>query len=445
MWYRNCTRRELLDLLLAPLSEKMLSADYVSSLPKSISIKDNILLGWRRDPAIHVDLPCLAVVGDKDLPDLLALVNASPQAPTPFTSFCRLVSKSDFLAYGDSVGLDLVAPDLSPFISLSYAEALLHAEGQIKLADVSPAICERTLSLTWAKAMSKKIPFEQLANLTDAWIEAYLLSSDPHRNTRAQETVSALFPVLRMLTELQLGLSAASAESELCLALMEQAKDRQETAWLSLTRNSLPEPVSIAAIGEATREQRGAFFQQAVRLGASPFVLAFLATQISPGSLDHMELTISQKDPSIVFWYAALASLVRPQAVMTLYGGQGLRLQRIASRDTNFEQNPQCDISISELRVLARIGFESLAKKVQHANEISIELVPLISGTFRFPAKLGRSSDGNEHEREAREKFYQDRTRDRLLSIARMLEDLAHTGGLDSDSNEYRTKRSTRR
>lgn len=91
------------------------------------------------------------------------------------------------------------------------------------------------------------------------------------------------------------------------------------------------------------------------------------------------------------------------------------------------------------------VRFRRNSTKLQHASEISIELVPLINGTFRFPAKSGRSSDSNEHEREAREKFYQDRTRDRLLSIARMLEDLAHTSGLDSDSLDYRAKKNTRR
>lgn len=424
MWYRNCSRKELLEIVLSPNRERHPNAEYLRSLPDFGKAKDVILLAWERDPLVHAELPCLAVLPEKDLIDTVAALNASPQAPSPFTSFCRLLSREEFAEYQNSDSLDLSSEDVSPFIALSYVEALLHADGQAKFADLSPAVCNRTLSLSWAKAIARRVPFSQLPRLIEAWIDTYVLTGTPEKGSKAKFTIASLTPILTTLTQLQFGGSASGIELELCRAVASRAKEQQEEIWARLRAN-LSEVPTIAGIAEATREERASFFQTAAQKNAPALVLGFLASQISPGSLDHLELAMRQSNPQIGFWYAAFAALWRPAAIVSGQGGQGARLLRLAGRPFELTNSPQCDISHTELRVLIRAGLDQLARKLEHSGEMIVELVPLVTCAFRFPGRANRSAESVDLDRASRQKIAQERLRDRLLHISRTLEDLA--------------------
>lgn len=445
MWYRLVNRKELMDFFLSPFGERSDSKiSFSTSIPKSFATNDSILLGWGKNPSKHPSLPCLAVTNDADLPDLLAYLNANPQGPSPITAFCRFISKEDFLEYSEPSLFDLESPHLTPFIALSYVESLVLSDRQIRLTDLSPAMCQRTLSFTWAKAVAAKVPFNQLGSIVEAWIACYGMTGDNHRAARVEETVSALFSVLRVVTGLLLGSAGESPEESFCRALLDRSKQEQEASWRRLS-SELPGIATLTAISEATREERGQLFQQAVRADARPFVLALLAAQISPGTLDHIEIALAQKDPRVAFWYVALASIARPQAMLSFNGALGLKLERLASRLMPLDSFPECDLSYAELRVVARLGLEHLNKRLQHAGELSVELVPTVTALFRFPSRSGRSAEAYDQERSSRDLVNRERQRDRLLAIARSLEEMAHSQQLDIDYSENNPRKSGQR
>lgn len=434
MWYRSVNRKDVMELFHTPFSERPSGKISVStSIPRSFATSDSILLGWGKNPSKHPSLPCLAVTSDTELRDLLAYLNANPQGPSPITSFCRFLSKDDFFQYSESSLFAIESSQLTPFIALSYAESLVLSDRQIKFTDLSPAMCQRTLSFTWAKAIAAKVPASQLGTLVEAWTSCYSMTSDNHRAARVEETVSALFSVLRVITGLLLGIEGDSPEEIFCRALFERSKQEQEIAWQRLS-SELPGIATLTAISEATREERGQFFQQAVRAEARPFVLALLAAQISPGTLEHIEIVLAQKDPKVAFWYVTLASIVRPQSVLSSNFSLGLKLERLASRSTQLDNYPECDLSYTELRVIARLGLEHLNKRLQHAGELSVELTPLVTALFRFPSRSGRSVEASDQERASRDLMSRERHRERLLSIARTLEEMAYSQQMEFEN-----------
>lgn len=440
MWYRTVTRKELVELFLSPQSDRPGESAFNTSIPKKFGASDSVLLGWGEDPSASAILPCLAVVDDADLADLLALLNANPQGPSPVSAFCRFIGKEHFLQYLEPPPLDFTSPQIAPFIALSFAESLVLSDGQIKLADLGPAICQRTLSFTWAKAIAAKVPFSQLGHLVDSWAEAYAMTSDNQRATKVADSAGALFSVLRVVTELAVGSSSTSPEAAFCRALQDRSKSDQETAWKRLS-SSFSEMPSLTAISEATREERGQIFQHAVRVNADPFTLALLAAQISPGTLDHIEIVQLQRDPRVVYWYTVLAALARPQALLSANGALGRRLERIASRLPTLEDFPECDLSFVELRVLSRLGLEYLSRRLEHAGEMSVELIPLITASFRFPTRGGRSAEASDQEKASKDRYNAERQRDRLLSIARSIEEIAYSQQLDLAPPDSRMKR----
>ncbi|WP_156517011.1 hypothetical protein [Delftia sp. GW456-R20] len=443
MWYSTVNRKEFVEIFSLSLSNRLKkSLKKEPSFSREFELGELLLVGWKENPSEHSSLPCLAVARDSDISNLLALVNSIPQAPSPFTAFCRIIGKKEFLQYGDSLSLDFSQIGLEPLLALSYAEALFLADGQIQLTSLSPAICKRTLSFTWAKAVASKIPITQFGKMVDAWIDVYKMTTDPSRIARLGIMVGAMLPVIHTLSELLLGENKdLSLETEFCRALMDNSKERQELSWKKLAAPFI-EATTLASIAKTTREERSQIFQKAIKSGASPFVTALMATQISPGTLDHIEIMLSHKDPSAVFWYAALAALARPHSVLTTQTSLSLRLERLISQPSGLEDYPQGDLSYSELQVLSRLGLEQLSRYLEHAGEIKIELVPLIVGIFRFSGRSARP-ENNEQDRLTRERQIREQQRENLLSIARMIEELAYSQEIDSKSQVYKNQKST--
>jgi hypothetical protein len=400
MWRTLVNRREFTDLI---LSGQKVSTEAIETeqMFQGVSRADRgAVLYWKENPSFSSAFPVAAVLDDNELESFFAAINASGGAPSPFSAFCRVISTSEATLYTrarPSSGERIV---LQALAGLSYSEAMIHAEGALRPQDLSPAICKRTMAFAWGKALSNGVPIEQLSNLIEGWYETLLLSSPRDRIDAMRRTIGIEVPLLHTAAQLYYGLTADSPITTLCQALIDGDRSQLARHWDSLTKY-LPERVSLAEIESSTREERGSYFQSALRsmsfsssgedIGSA--ICAFLATQISPGTFEHLDILGSRNNPSLVLWYSFMAALQKPRGQLGFNGGLGSRVLRDVERVESFEDRPTGDISLGELRVLARAGLEGVAKRLGHSNEIEVEVIPLVTCSFRFYARQSRQHD----------------------------------------------------
>jgi hypothetical protein len=426
MWYALCSRKEFSEFVLGgrPMFGSTVERD--DDFPPLNFSPDQILLGWNLDPRSGRELPVLAVVDDERLDSTLGLLNSSPSIVSPFTSICRVISTSTARSYWKRNQVSGVSLVMDAMVGLCFAEAIVLSEGQVNFQDLSPAICRRTLSFAWSKALGSAIPHSNFTNLIKGWAEAYAVTSSSTRADSIREKIAAITPILMLAAELYYGLPSSNSVGELCSAIVRGDKQTQESVWKLLCAR-LPETVSLAALGTANREERGSYLQAILKhvyvggandeLGA--IICAFIATQIAPGSLQHMDFLTNYPDSRLLLWYGFFGLLQRPQGGANVAGSPAARVLRDVRRAESFNTGPEADVSIEEFRMLVRADIGSLSKKLGHANEIEIEVVPLVSCTFRFPSRPTKQQELFEAERTS--------------SLGKLMDDMAIAREMDAE------------
>ncbi|WP_219843057.1 hypothetical protein, partial [Xanthomonas arboricola] len=299
MWHANITRRQVLELVLA---------GNTPSTSEVVKISDALIGGhsafdvfWARKPNGAVgDIPVLIVVDDEVLHEAIAMLASSPQAPSPFTAFCRVIARS--LAHllserADGVRIDVI----HGLTGLALAEATIYSAGAVKPIDVSPAACKRTLAFVYGRALTQ-VPVRALPIVVGNWLEAHaVLGVSVPRLDRVSQ---ALLPILNVASRVYLG---SVAEDVLSAAVIEMIEfgEPSESAWKDLSGSHVSVP-TLKFFSEANREQRSAAFQEIVRAlyandhrsvsDEAVASCALAATRISPGTFEHLGLLGAHPD-----------------------------------------------------------------------------------------------------------------------------------------------------
>jgi hypothetical protein len=81
------------------------------------------------------------------------------------------------------------------------------------------------------------------------------------------------------------------------------------------------------------------------------FLLAYLASAVSPGTLDHIQLILPfvRSFPDILLWYGLLAGISSKGSLGRSADELARRVLRELERDSDFLTAPSCDIALSEL------------------------------------------------------------------------------------------------
>src|SRR6185312_12445688 len=98
MWKAYLNRRELLESLLTGAMTKFEHCDDIEGDANSSLDDDQLLAFWISNPSSGNELPVMLVTPDVKLVETLALFASTPQLPSPFSSFCRVISESEFIA-----------------------------------------------------------------------------------------------------------------------------------------------------------------------------------------------------------------------------------------------------------------------------------------------------------------------------------------------------------
>lgn len=398
MWYSIVKRRELLELGQKGKRPPSFFSDLNGALEKYSSEPRTILILWDKNPNLQdSSQPILAAMHRSEINEFLAAVNSIPSGSTPFTAFCRVLSTDDARELSGNQDDEKRNVVIQALVGLSFSESMAHAGGKIQAAELTPAICKRTIAYAWAKALSSYVSADYLERLSDLWLEALSLSGNGDKIDFMQSTIFSLTPIFDIAARICRNNTSLSPIEMLCKALIDQDGVLLSEAWGILIRN-FPNPLTLQQVAESTREERGTYFQSMMNASVAGLgedanaIRAFLATQISPGSFDHLQLLSGQANNSLPLWYSFLAALQRPRGLLGFSGGLGSRLYRDLRRKEFFDAPPVGDISLSELRVIAKAGLDGLAKRLGHSNEIEIEIAPLVTCSFRFHGAINRQS-----------------------------------------------------
>lgn len=396
MWSARLSRREVLELFLNA------GRPAVASLQQTAGVTfegDASVFHafWEYEVAANFPQPNLIVVPDGSEGELLVALNASPHAPSPITSLTRVLTRSEARRLFVSSNLESADAALPLAVALAMAEAVVLSEGRVSLRLVTPALCKRTLSYAWGKALAAQVPAEFLEMLPERWAESYGIVNGSNAPPWIRGTVAAMVSPLAASAQLGLGVQPSSAAGKLAYATLLRDRSLQQKIWNQLVQSAGGAP-SLESIASATREERGVYLQQMLKASAqrnadeaSAATCAFLATQVAPGSLEHFELLRAGTHPSVVFWYALFACAQTPTEILNGLGGLGMRVLRDISAIEVPLGRPLADLAFSELKALERVGIETLGRKFGHLGEVEVELIPLVTSSFSVHSRSSKT------------------------------------------------------
>jgi hypothetical protein len=401
MWMASLGKREFLETIAGgPSADTIAAASEFSGKCALRGIQGRIATIWRNPPGDGHSLPILAVAQESQIRDLLAALNARPKAVSPFTAFCRIIDYHQAEVYLDRTVSHRSTAFVEAVGLLSMVEAQLLSEGQIKARRVSPAAARRTLSFVWGRGIASGLSLMELETLTGRWLEAYELCNALNSSEINMPSVEYVLPVLTTVCGLLENELPFKPIDRLIAAIMNSDARAMDSAWREAS-DYFSINVSLQSIESAPREERGAYLQRLFKGDHRPGISdqgaaqGFLATQVAPGSLEHLDIVLGQGGPEAAFWYVLFAALQKPHAILNAFGGLGWRIARDVRDCETLDRSPRADIALDELRLLARANTDDLMSKVGHSNEIEIELLPGISAAFRFSrsaaAKAGLS------------------------------------------------------
>lgn len=448
MWMASLGKREFLETIAGgPSAQTTTAAREFSDKLTLPGLQGRIATVWRDRPEDHHSFPILAVVERSQIRDLLAALNASPKALSPFTAFCRIMDYSQAEAYLNRIGSSRSEALVDAVGLLSLVEVQLLSEGQIKARQVSPAAAKRTLSFVWGRGVASGLSMMELEELTSRWLEAYSLCNSLNASESISPSVHHVSPVLMTVCGLIENELPFRPIERLIAAIISSDEQAKDAAWREAS-DDFAMNISLQGIESASREERGAYLQRMFRGEHRPGSLeqgaaqGFLATQVAPGSLEHLDIVLSQGGPEAAFWYVLFATLQKPHAILNAFGGLGRRISRDVRDCETLDRSPRADIGLDELRLLARANADSLVSKVGHSNEIEIELLPGISATFRF-GRSAAAKSGSSEQRAFR--LWNDRLASDLRQIHSLVEktlgEVEDAGGPDVDPKTKRPRR----
>lgn len=402
MWMASLGKREFLETIAGgPSAETIRGTREFFDKSALNGQHGKIATFWRDPPEDRHSFPILAVAEESQIRDLLAALNSSPNAVSPFTAFCRIMDYRQAETY---LGRNVSRRSTSLVEAvgvLSLVEVQLLSEGQIKARQVSPAAARRTLSFVWGRGIASGLSLPELENLTSRWLEAYRLCNSLYAREDSAPSVQHVLPVLKTVCELLENNVVLKPVERLIAAIVNSDAHAKDSAWRDAS-DYFSMNISLQSIEDASREERGSYLQRLFKGGRVPSdagreaAQGFLATQIAPGSLEHLDIVLGQGSPEAAFWYVLFAALQKPHSVLNAFGGLGRRVTRDVRDCETLDRSPRADIALDELKILARLNFDELASKIGHSNEIEVELLPGVSGTFRFGRSAALKTASNE-------------------------------------------------
>lgn len=396
MWHLKFSKRDFVEFWLGA-GKKSLDRVQRSSGMEPVDLDDTIRAYWKQEPSTEYHFPDVIVASEAQLNSVLTALNATPMAASPVSAFSRLVTPKDFNEYHVSGSIDLFEHSRAAIAALAMAEAVWHSDGKIGLRQISCAACKRTLSYAWGKAVTMGASGMVFEKLPGRWLEAYSIINVSSSPQQLRRTISGVMGALSAVVSIAFELPPRGEAAQLAYAIHRGDRKVLGNYWKELS-GAFSAGSSLESILTATREVRANYLQLALREASSSddesviAVCAFIATQVAPGSLEHLDLLRQSGNPAIVFWYALYAALQSPSEILGAQGGLGYRVYRDISFKEDYLSAPIADIGFDELKILERSGIDSFSKNLGHQGEVVVELLPTITSSFTYSSRQSKNA-----------------------------------------------------
>lgn len=387
MWNLSLNRRDFIEFWLGG-NRKAIRMIKESSLPDTYLDINFIHLQWETSPTVEYYFPTRIIGSDEEFKAIFTAINASPSAATPVSAYSRVLTFRDY-KYLNSRARPFTN-GLAPLVAMAMAECSVLSEERQSWKQISVAGCTKTLSYSWGKAARSKESAWNIEDLPRRWFETFLMVGSANATDHLRRTVSAATSALNALFKITIGIPASGYAEALAEALYKKDHKSLELIWIELTQR-YGFTITLDSLMRSTREERASYLQQALKLSMRPesddslsALCAFIATQVAPGSLEHLDLLRNSGSPEIVFWYAMYAALFSPNDIMSAQGGLGYRIYKKMAAEESRCDAPYGDICYEELKILERGGVDTLLKKISHGGELQVELLPFVSISFDY-------------------------------------------------------------
>jgi hypothetical protein len=403
MWVKTTNRRELIDILQARILEDSggLFSRYEFSAVSSLSPPHrtgDLILVWQDDPREMLTLPNL-IVADGDERDLLAWALTYLNTLTPLTAYIRV---SNFENAEQAFKFQ-PTPNLhrleNACAGLILGETATYLEGQRDLNQVPARACTGTYSFVMARALALGAVTMESDTVSNGWFEARELT----RQTSVPLTKDALHSPWYVLLGLESGAWKSDVRDQVPSSVLDAILDLylkgeiDNRQWRSL-ESEVPGVGDLGKVMRGPREDRVLVLEDLVRHFRSrpeaaslsiAFVLGYLASQIAPGTLDHLQLVSPYVHifPGILLWYGFCAGLHRRSNVASYAGGLGRRAIREVLRREALLDRPTCDLSLAELRVINAKQKAIFDFRTGSNTQLEVEIAPCITATLRWPPR----------------------------------------------------------
>jgi hypothetical protein len=243
-----------------------------------------------------------------------------------------------------------------------------------------------------------------MRHASDGWRTARQLTNQPLRRAIPEALSEVWSIVLRLANSRNLENDRSpqlEAIHEACREIREGGGVSSFT-WHKISQGRVSNS-SYADAMSASKERRVEVFESAVNaltheapdeLSAS-FLVGYLASLVSGGSLEHSHLVFPLRDrlPTAMLWYGICSGLQPNNRVLTDYSYLGLRLVRAMNRREILPSPPACDIALNELEVLFRGDPRGRGFRQANTSFLRIEVAPTVTTVVKWPL---RPNDGGQ-------------------------------------------------
>ncbi len=417
-------REEFFDLFQPP------SKDRKGSPPDQLPLRGGsgapaIEVLWSKDSNVD-SMPSVCIVKKENMRDFLAWAATYLPSASPLTAFCRVVTPEVFDSLPRKMNLPPTMRDQEGgVVGVILAEALSYFDGRDDSTRLSLAACARTFSHAMARAMLLGYEWPLVQRAGVAWQELREVTGQTATSTSTNDLQTCWRVIYSLYSEDQGRDAQLDKDLKVILSACEDIRQRSDISsdiWQSLTRDLSPF-AELRGLMTGPREDRVVVVekvlstfptQNLLRDQRITFVIGYLASRISPGTLDHYGLLRSKVPMSslALIWYG-LCSGLASRGDLRDASGLSLRLFRDLQRPSSIEERPDCDISIDELKVLMSAVTRESGIKPGNPNTLEVELIPLVKSTVRWSAS--RAGETGELFNTAM-----------IKDVSRLIEDLGH-------------------
>jgi len=433
MFTLKASRKQLLELL----ANKRLGNNYninkSSDFPRNTPHQDEMYLIWEEDPNANDILPAAIIVNDQYVNEFYAWSSTFISTYRPFSAYIRVIPFSSVSNYSSMLIRPLLKNSTDVCAGIILAEAISNLPEKMSKQALNPLVCASTYSYCLARALGLGLPFQELYNVSQKLSFARKLTSQPLRkldanninlvwyvvyyifvNTLNNNRLDTLISndIINKLAKHYNDANLVKYSIEYILEACIEYKLSGEISnrLISKLSDFKIESSLIKSEMHETRERRVVCFNNVV---SSPefskidsnitqsFLVGYLASLLSPGSLVYIDLVTQQlnKYPMALLWYGLFAGLNVDNDVMASFDGLGRRIVRDLLAPSNIFDQPQTDISIEELDVYFTGDNKLLNFRRSYQNHIEIELAPCIKTSTRWydSDKLNTQNTGNDH------------------------------------------------